>query len=447
MAAANLNIFLTAYDPSDLPGGSIDPMGFESGYLFLADQLLPDLTNVASRPRYFGVLCASICITPVDSGDSPRVQYAKRLECALRLERFWALANVLATRGNSNGELPANSIRGITYAEAKASNVLEKNHQFVGADFPFLASQVRYGMVGIYGAVADRLRIIDRKTMALTPDLGERLGSAFIKETQMPSEVKSAVRDSGKVAAKALESWGRRSHIAGKTGRDESQCILEAFHYNGLRSRMGELLLRFPYKDVHETELSRLARIFRAVKSDAAYKDLCQAMVVILNYERCYAQVLLAFERVLWLCRSLVSVGLSSTDISTDGVLKGVCQTLPKDLAQFHASLGEVSAPMFKEGLSRLESVRAFLERLSRVCSSPSDLVAALLTQHTEVQSGKFDNGRRKSPWIETRDGKLSLAYTQVGGRTRELKDANEIVPHYYRTQAADEMLAVGASK
>ena len=33
--------FLTAYDPTDLPGVSIDPLGFERGYLFLADKPSP----------------------------------------------------------------------------------------------------------------------------------------------------------------------------------------------------------------------------------------------------------------------------------------------------------------------------------------------------------------------------------------------------------------------
>ena len=55
-----LDLFLTAYDPSDLPGTSIDPLGFERGYLFLADKILPGLTNVAAHPRYFALLCAGI---------------------------------------------------------------------------------------------------------------------------------------------------------------------------------------------------------------------------------------------------------------------------------------------------------------------------------------------------------------------------------------------------
>lgn len=46
-ASIGFPIFLTAYDPSDLPGGSLDPLGFERGYLCLADKILPGLTNVA----------------------------------------------------------------------------------------------------------------------------------------------------------------------------------------------------------------------------------------------------------------------------------------------------------------------------------------------------------------------------------------------------------------
>src|SRR5450755_2090369 len=89
--------FLTAYDPSDLPGASIDPLGFERGYLFLAEKLLPGLTNVASKPRYFGVLCAGVHLANTSAGDPPRTQYQRRLDTVLRLERLWALANVLAT--------------------------------------------------------------------------------------------------------------------------------------------------------------------------------------------------------------------------------------------------------------------------------------------------------------------------------------------------------------
>lgn len=40
---------LTAFDPSDLASTSIDPLGFERGYLYLADGILPGLTNASGR--------------------------------------------------------------------------------------------------------------------------------------------------------------------------------------------------------------------------------------------------------------------------------------------------------------------------------------------------------------------------------------------------------------
>src|SRR5208337_1623277 len=91
-----LHPFLTAYDPSDLPGTSIDPLGFERGYLFLADKILPGLTNAASHPRYLSLICAGIHLRGDLPNATPQEVILKRRETILRLERFWALANVLA---------------------------------------------------------------------------------------------------------------------------------------------------------------------------------------------------------------------------------------------------------------------------------------------------------------------------------------------------------------
>ena len=66
-----MELFLTTYDPSDLPGRSIDPLGFERGYLFLADKTLPGMTHVASSPRYFEMLCA-VASHAGNRGSTPR---------------------------------------------------------------------------------------------------------------------------------------------------------------------------------------------------------------------------------------------------------------------------------------------------------------------------------------------------------------------------------------
>jgi hypothetical protein len=74
-----LGPFLSAYDPSELPGGSIDPLGFERGYIFLADKILPGLTNAAGRPRYFSVVCAGSLLAPPGT-DNERSNIRMRAE-------------------------------------------------------------------------------------------------------------------------------------------------------------------------------------------------------------------------------------------------------------------------------------------------------------------------------------------------------------------------------
>jgi hypothetical protein len=104
--------FLTAWDPSDLPGGSVDPLGFDQGYNALADKILPGLTNVAAFPRYFSLLCAGASFGPETV--SPRqTEVQERLDCVLRLERLWALASVLAAQ---SGASDATGVRGVRCA-------------------------------------------------------------------------------------------------------------------------------------------------------------------------------------------------------------------------------------------------------------------------------------------------------------------------------------------
>src|SRR4051794_39860877 len=141
--------FLTAYDPSDLPGASVDPLGFDRGYQFLAEKILPGLTNVASRPRYFSALCAGVVLSDEAHGgesEAPQARYQRRLDAVQRLERFWVLACVLASRDDE--ELAVNGIRGIRSVEAAIERLDEGSETSTAADFRLLSRQVTYGMVG-----------------------------------------------------------------------------------------------------------------------------------------------------------------------------------------------------------------------------------------------------------------------------------------------------------
>lgn len=169
--------FLSAYDPSDLPGGSLDPLGFERGYLFLVERMLPGLTNAASRPRYFSVLCAAISISDAKGTDgtdeTPRSTFQRRQAAIMRMERFWALACVLASGDDEDDE--PHGIRGIRDAQRIADKLVDKGESETDAEFRLLARQSQYGLLGIYANVAERLFFIERESLLLSRSLGEPL--------------------------------------------------------------------------------------------------------------------------------------------------------------------------------------------------------------------------------------------------------------------------------
>ena len=442
LAALDFPVFLTAYDPSDLPGSSLDPLGFERGYLFLADKILPGLTNVADRPRYLSVLCAGAFLAEVDVSDPPRLQYQQRLDCILRFERFWTLANVLAARECSDGAFPVSGIRGVTYASAKVESLLRSRSRRTDADFQLLSRQVPYGVVGVYGAVAGGMRFIDRKTLTLTPDLGERLGEGFLQQTETPNVLIKAVKNRSDIAVGKLTEWGLRSHLAGEAIPVEHKCFAEALHRDAVRSRMTEVLSHYPFRGDGDTELSRFQRLLPALAAHEENKDLHEAVAATLAYEDAYRLAMLGFERLLWLCRILPAAAIESFDIDSDQVLSHVCAALPAASQRFSSALASAVTEQFRQDSHRLEDTRRFLERAAAACGSRSALTRELVDRHFDVQQGKFDKGRRKMPWLEVTADRISLTMTRVGGLDREATLPTSIAPHPYRLSSADALIA-----
>jgi len=145
--------FLTSFDPSDLP-----------------DKLLPGLTNVGRRPRYFSLLCAGALLGSSDANVPERLQYDMRRDCILRLERLWVLANLL---GSDEVELSSRAgVRGALYGQAQLERLAKKGEARTGTDFQLLARQETYGVIGIYGNIADGMRLLERRSLSLTPALG-----------------------------------------------------------------------------------------------------------------------------------------------------------------------------------------------------------------------------------------------------------------------------------
>ena len=429
------------YDPSDLPGGSIDPLGFERGYLFLADKILPGMTNVANCPRYFGMMCAGVSLVPEDIGKPPKELAAQRRDTLLRFERFWALANVLAVGPDGDDEL--SGMRGITYAKKHASWLIEKGLSESDSRFPLLTRQERYGAIGMYGVVAETGRLWYRKDFELTRALGERLAHAFIKETNTPKRVVDAALEDLSVPLSILEQWGERSKLWGTPGRGEAQCIQEILNCDSTRSRFADAFDR-ARMGVDETELEFLERLLRDLSKTLELQDLAESVACILRYEECYRWALLAFERVLFLCKASPAGTCDLSSLDRDPVIETVRSALPAFVGKLGHTLGEAETERFRGGLDKLRDVRDFLESVARGCATGSGLVEPILTRHIEVQHGKFDRGRRKMPWVDQRSGTLALTIANVALGKTPLETPDQISPHPYRLSALKAWIQAG---
>jgi hypothetical protein len=390
--------FLTAFDPTDLPGGSLDPLGFDRAYGFLADRILPGLTNVASRPRYLGVLCAGMYLAPVLPGTSVRDQYRVRLDTVQRLERLWVLANLLASDREG---FDSSGLRGSNYGREHLENLGRKGQQRTTADFRLLIRQVPYGAIGIYGNVGAGMRLFDRKDLAPTPDLGERLAKAFLAETEIPEDVRSVVEAKKEdVSLSTLDRWGTRAHLAIAPGPEEASCLHEALHREPTRSRMVHLLGDRPLQ-ADEAELERLEAIAKQLGNTEGDESLAEALQTIVAFEEAYRLVMLGLQRLLWRVRGAEGGVVPLSELRNDDVLCGICRDLPPAVEKLERCLAAARSTAFMEGQERLADARQFLQVAANAFGETEELVEAIRARHADVQAGKLDRGRAKLPWLE----------------------------------------------
>lgn len=426
-----LPVFLTSFDPTDLPGGSVDPLGFEPAYIWLADRILPGLTVAGAAPRYLSVLCAGIALADVQAARTDRERAQGRQEAQQRLERLWALANVLASE---QSEQPLGGLRGVTYAAGHLETLRQRGEKAAGADgWKLLSAQVPYGAVGIYANVAAGMQLIHRKSLRLSVDLGEKLAQAFLDETRCPRPIQRAAREGGAVPLSVLADWGARAHVSAATGAREARWLRDAMGRDAVRLRMIRHLKQTPPAE-EETELQRLTRAAEAIPADSPDIDLKRAVEVIVRFESAYQMVLLTLERVLWRCRANpAGPQVSWAVLDGDPPLKAILEELPALSAGLVLARGRLPAS------SRLDAALGCI-RAAAAATDVRALVSAVVARHAEVQGAKKVRGRPKMPWVELDDAGASLTLTRIGGLSREAKQPAQIAPHVYRSHSADQL-------
>lgn len=420
--------FLTSYDPSDLPGGSIDPLGFDRAYNHLANCFLPGLTNVASVPRYFSVLCTGILLANVSAAATPREKLQIRLESVQRLERFWGVANVLASVDDS--DMALGGLRGVRYARGRVQETSARGK--TTCDFRMLLQQQRYGVIGIYGLVADNLRLIHRSTMDLTPDRGRRLAEAFRDGTLLPGEVARAIADSKvTVAFDKLRGWGKRARIDVRLPEGEGRWVREALMEDGIRVATAALLHQCPRKD-DQSELVRLS-----LMRDRATNELRELLVLIVAFEEFFLSALLAFQRLLFLAEQSENGSFGVEDARTDEVVSAVRLRIAKRADALKRAVEALQAARLLAGRGVVGDVVEFGTQLVAARDEWS-FVERLVGRHHDVQRGKVDRGRPKMPWLERSGDRWQLTLADMSDLRAPPKREDDLAAHPYRTLAAD---------
>lgn len=430
--SGGIQFFLSAYDPSDLPSASIDPLGFDRAYTQLAELVLPGLTNVANVPRYFALLCAGATLVDLEPGEADAHIKGRRREVILRLERLWTMAVALAAE-ETNDSTPG--LRGISYVQRELERIRGLGEKIATCDYPLLSRQAAYGVLGIYAATSDAMGLIDRTRFSVSPDLGDRLGDSFLTASSIPRVIRDAATDGGKVSLATLREWGRRATPQVKTSPGEAQVFRAALTGDDRRRTTVETMLGLTdASSLDETEL--MTRAATACRTEHPW--LARALDVINAFEAVFLTTSFGFERLLALCRLHGAEHVSSGDCSADAGLAQTVERIAAETDALQRSVDILVASPGSAGAGMYDALRDIVDFAHRVAAarSPAHVAEELQRRHAQVQRRKVDGGRPKAPWIDVKDSGFMLTLARAS-TPRDVQSPDELVGHGYRTRSA----------
>jgi hypothetical protein len=444
-----LSIFATAYDPLDLAAESIDPLGFLTAYLALADRLLPGFTTVTSVPRYLPMLCAGLRAAermhPRNEGHEPAKARDRRLEVLRNFEKVWALACGLAEQ--TRGTPAITGLRGIRYVQRFLDSNAARSDVSTG-DFELLANQVRYGGIGTYGQMLEACHFVDWASLTLRP-LGESLAAVF------PAlDGWAADRPSSPIAKDKLRAWGeevcleKMTASEAKAMREGLNGGLEAERNDDVRWICLRLLKAAGAGDNGREEdcLKRLAGLIEHeslgdARKAIAVRQLRVVVPLIEPLEQLYQSSLFLFDEVrVRATENPAGCTLASLDepgkaAEAFAAAQRSEQELRRNLAIVEQVDSGVAAAI---AFAMRESGITGLAECVATATTPSEISSLLLDRHVVVQSGKFDRGQRKAPWIRLASGTARLTSQRNElQRGRHARSWRHIARHPYRISAA----------
>jgi hypothetical protein len=452
LTTPDLRLFWTAYDPLDLASGSIDVLGFQAGYLALANKLLPGFTTVTTSPRYVSMLCAAVAAAEAavsGSGEAGTRVREARMEAVKSYERAWALACGLTAEATI-GEKAVDGLRGVQSIRRRLSELSARDKAIRTSSFNLLANQVRYGGIGAYSTLLEDCHLATLRSVTLRP-LGVRLAEAF----PAPNGGLAVWEEERALPLDALREWGSRCHLGDFT-REEGRGLIEALRGGEESGRADDvrwttlrMLAAFAEDGLREPLLfQRLLDALRGGECDrlkvppACLSQVEAALVLIGPYERLYQGVQFLFDAVRAAATDEPEARLGAVADAPPCVaaIQGVraaasaLRAALEDAVAVHAQTAhDVHAVLAGAG------VVAFAEASLGVPDGAS-LVAMVLDRHRDVQHGKFDRGERKAAWVLCDTGNVTARLTAQRHQLPQSDryDTWSQVPwHPYRTYGA----------
>jgi len=452
-ADLGFSIFLTAYEPLDLASNSIDVLGFQRGYIALADKILPGFTTVTTSPRYVSMLCAAIRMAQdkyPDSTATPIQIRQQRLDAVKSYERAWALACGLASSEEQIGTSAVDGLRGVQSIRRRLSALSGREKYIRTNSFSLLANQVRYGGIGAYSTFLEDCHLASMRSLNLRP-LGIILADAF----PQPAETLAVHDEEQPLSLEELQNWGRQSHLAAFS-REEANKLREALkggEEGGWADDVRWTMLRLMAADVKREDAERillksvLSGIQRNRFADLKLPAECvhqiqAALVIIRPYERLSQSFQFLFDTVRGAATDTTEVSLKALGKQTN--VLGAYSAAKSAATELHASLDqarEINRKLAEEILTVLTDagIGVLLTEINAIASA-SDMLSLVLDRHRDIQQGKFDKGERKAPWVkrDTSGDKVSLTAQRHQLVVSDRKNSWDQVPwHPYRTFGA----------
>ncbi len=453
LTTPNFRLFWTAYDPLDLASGSIDVLGFQGGYVALANKLMPAFTTVTTSPRYVSMLCAAVraaeAAFPGTADSTVRVRQT-RMGAVKSYERAWALACGLAETEDSVGKKAVDGLRGIQYVRRRLSELSGREKAIRTSSFSLLANQVRYGGIGVYSTMLEDCHLASMRAITPRP-LGMRLAEAF----PSPDDNLPLWDEDRPLPLDGLRAWGGRCHLGDFT-REEGLCLANALRGGEEGGwdddvRWTTLRLLANYGDDGGGEPALLGRLLDAIRSGESDRlkvpPLClrqieASLVLVRPYERLYQAVQFLFDAVRAAATDEPQVRLDSLAPAPSCVL--ACQGARKAAGDLLEVIEKAAAVHPQTALNLREvfvetGIVALAEAL-RGYSGEVDLLGLVLDRHRDVQEGKLDRGERKAVWVRRDPVSGSVRLTSQRHqlpRSGRYDNWDQIPWHPYRTFGA----------